>query len=128
MIQVSRTSPPAVPEGLGEADALMGASMTNADVAAQIPAGDPLARFGAMHGFHPQAQQFGHASPDGGGSARAETSPRKAAGDPPITATGQAGGQAWLERGNKLLMAHRYKDAIEAYREGFRTYPDSAFI
>jgi tetratricopeptide (TPR) repeat protein len=46
----------------------------------------------------------------------------------PITATGAAGGQEWITRGNRLLAAHRYNEAVEAYREGFRTYPDRAFI
>jgi tetratricopeptide (TPR) repeat protein len=46
----------------------------------------------------------------------------------PITATGLAGGQEWMSRGNRLLHAHRYDEAVKAYEEGFRTYPDSKFI
>jgi len=46
----------------------------------------------------------------------------------PITATGAAGGQEWMSRGNLLLFAHRYDEALEAFQEGFRTYPDEKFI
>jgi len=45
----------------------------------------------------------------------------------PITAGGQAGGMEWMARGNELLHAHRYEEAIAAYDEGFRTYPSNAF-
>jgi len=234
MIQVSRTNPPVVPVG-GEGDALASASMTNADVAAQVPPGDPLARFGAMHGFHPRAEQFGHASPDGSGGSRAETAPRadearaamdrarahlggreptatgieeskrlfdtaivaiqegrhadalqafeqayelnplddlrydqaavlekmglrhvaiaryqqylseapkgtgaddaarriealRAQPDGPVTAGGRPAAQEWMARGIEALMAHRYDVAIAAFHEGFRAWPDSAFI
>ncbi|HSE40377.1 MAG TPA: tetratricopeptide repeat protein, partial [Acidobacteriota bacterium] len=51
-----------------------------------------------------------------------------AADKAPITASGQAGGQEWMLRGNRLLFAHKYDEAVKAYDEGFRTYPDSAFI
>ena len=34
----------------------------------------------------------------------------------------------WINRGNRLLFAHRYDEAAEAFREGFRTYPDEKFI
>jgi tetratricopeptide (TPR) repeat protein len=46
----------------------------------------------------------------------------------PITASGHAGGQEWMFRGNRHLHAHRYNEAVSAYEEGFRTYPDSKFI
>lgn len=46
----------------------------------------------------------------------------------PITAGGFAGGMEWVARGNALLLAHRYDDAVAAYDEGFRTYPAAAFI
>jgi tetratricopeptide (TPR) repeat protein len=53
---------------------------------------------------------------------------RAAADKAPITATGQGGGQEWMTRGNRLLAAGRYNEAVEAFNEGFRTYPDSKFI
>jgi tetratricopeptide (TPR) repeat protein len=46
----------------------------------------------------------------------------------PITASGAAGGQEWITRGNRLLMAGRSDEAAAAFQEGFRTYPDRAFI
>ena len=42
----------------------------------------------------------------------------------PITANGRAGGQEWMLRGNRLLSAHSYNEAVSAFDEGFRTYPD----
>ena len=53
---------------------------------------------------------------------------RIAADKAPITATGQAGGQEWMSRGNRHLAAGRHNEAVEAFNEGFRTYPDSKFI
>jgi tetratricopeptide (TPR) repeat protein len=46
----------------------------------------------------------------------------------PITATGAEGGQEWILRGNRLLISHKYNEAVNAFEEGFRTYPDRAFI
>ncbi|HEU5293661.1 MAG TPA: tetratricopeptide repeat protein [Burkholderiaceae bacterium] len=46
----------------------------------------------------------------------------------PITAVGYAGGKEWIARGNELLHARRYSEAVAAYEEGFRTFPDQAFI
>jgi tetratricopeptide (TPR) repeat protein len=46
----------------------------------------------------------------------------------PITAPGMAGGMEWISRGNELLLAHRYDDAVAAYDEGFRTYPSENFV
>jgi tetratricopeptide (TPR) repeat protein len=46
----------------------------------------------------------------------------------PITADGEAGGQEWLSRGNRLLFAHRYDEAVKAFDEGFRTFPSSKFL
>jgi tetratricopeptide (TPR) repeat protein len=53
---------------------------------------------------------------------------RETADKSPITATGLAGGQEWMARGNRLLFARKYNEAVAAYEEGFRTYPDSKFI
>lgn len=53
---------------------------------------------------------------------------REAADKSPITATGQAGGQEWLLRGNRLLFAHKYNEAVKAYDEGFRTFPSEKFM
>ncbi|HUL64690.1 MAG TPA: tetratricopeptide repeat protein [Burkholderiaceae bacterium] len=46
----------------------------------------------------------------------------------PITQSGLAGGQEWMSRGNRLLRAHRYDEAVEAFRAGFRTYPSEKLI
>ena len=46
----------------------------------------------------------------------------------PITAGGMAGGMEWLARGNELLHAHRYNEAIAAYDQGFLTYPSEKFL
>jgi tetratricopeptide (TPR) repeat protein len=53
---------------------------------------------------------------------------RAAADKAPITASGQAGGQEWMSRGNRLLLAHKYDEAVSAYDEGFRTYPSEKFM
>src|SRR5262249_50429912 len=39
-----------------------------------------------------------------------------------------AGGQEWMTRGNNFLAEGRYGEALAAYQEGFRTYPDEKFI
>src|SRR5262249_56866205 len=46
----------------------------------------------------------------------------------PITQSGLAGGQEWMSRGNRLVRAHRYDEAVEAFRAGFRTYPTEKLI
>jgi tetratricopeptide (TPR) repeat protein len=46
----------------------------------------------------------------------------------PITAGGRAGGQEWMERGNELLLAHRFNEAVAAYDEGFRTFPSEKIL
>jgi len=46
----------------------------------------------------------------------------------PTTAGGHVGGMEWISRGNHLLTAHRYSEAIAAYDEGFNTFPDRGFI
>ena len=46
----------------------------------------------------------------------------------PITQSGLAGGQEWMSRGLRLLRAHRYDEAVEAFRAGFRTYPSEKLI
>lgn len=48
------------------------------------------------------------------------------AGDP--TAATRKEAQALMDKGNKLLQEHRYNEAVEVFREGFRTYPDEKFI
>ncbi len=53
---------------------------------------------------------------------------RKQADAAPITASGLAGGQEWNSRGIRLLGQQRFDEAAEAFREGFRTYPDEKFI
>jgi tetratricopeptide (TPR) repeat protein len=97
---------------------------------AQTPAGDPLAKFGAMNGYHPAAQQFGYSSPNGsgGGSNTKAAKPAPAAANATPTAPGAAAAQALMDRGVKLLMQHKYDEALAAFEEGFRTYPDRGFI
>ena len=46
----------------------------------------------------------------------------------PITAGGMAGGMEWMARGNELLHAHRYNEAIAAFDEGFLSYPSEKFL
>src|SRR5262249_35184606 len=53
---------------------------------------------------------------------------RKDADGKPITASGYAGGQAWMLRGNQLLFAQKYNEAVAAFNERFRTYPSNALI
>src|SRR5262249_1737831 len=46
----------------------------------------------------------------------------------PITAKGYAGGMEWISRGVRLLNDHKPNEAVQAFEEGFRTYPDRNFI
>ncbi len=76
-------------------------------------------------------RQFAEATPNKNeaSQARATAAQLSAQGaSAPITASGLAGGMEWMQRGNQLLFAHRYDEAVAAFQEGFRTYPDSKFI
>jgi tetratricopeptide (TPR) repeat protein len=46
----------------------------------------------------------------------------------PISATGAAGADEWLARGNKAMREQRYYDAVSAFQDGFMEYPDDRFI
>lgn len=46
----------------------------------------------------------------------------------PITQGGRAGAMEWMSRGNQLIREHRYNEAVAAFEEGFRTYPDAKFL
>ncbi len=76
-------------------------------------------------------RQFAEATPNANeaSQARATAARLSAVGSSaPITASGLAGGMEWMQRGNQLLMAHKYDAAVTAFQEGFRTFPDSKFI
>ena len=76
-------------------------------------------------------REFAEATPNKNeaSQARATAAQLSAQGaNAPITATGLAGGLEWMQRGNQLLHAHKYDEALAAFQEGFRTWPDSAFI
>jgi tetratricopeptide (TPR) repeat protein len=76
-------------------------------------------------------RQFAEATPNANeaSQARASAALLSANGSSaPITASGLAGGMEWMHRGNQLLMAHKYNEAVAAFQEGFRTFPDSKFI
>jgi tetratricopeptide (TPR) repeat protein len=76
-------------------------------------------------------REFAEATPNKGEASQARASAVRLSAhgaSAPITATGLAGGMEWMQRGNQLLMAHKYEQALAAFQEGFRTYPDSKFI
>jgi tetratricopeptide (TPR) repeat protein len=50
------------------------------------------------------------------------------ADDSPITASGKAGGYEWMTRGMRLEQQGKFNEAVAAFQEGFRTYPDQEFI
>jgi len=115
----------------GDAAAVGGEAADPALLEAQAPAGDPLAKFGAIHGYHSATQQFAYASPNGAGGGSNAKAAKPANGSPANaspTVPGQAAAQALMDRGVKLLMQHKYDEALAAFEEGFRTYPDRAFI
>ncbi len=90
-----------------------------------------LEKLGAPMSAARMYREFAEATPNKGeaSQARATAAQLSAKGaDAPITAKGLAGGMEWMQRGNQLLMAHKYNEAVAAYQEGFRTYPDSKFI
>jgi tetratricopeptide (TPR) repeat protein len=53
---------------------------------------------------------------------------RETADKAPITASGEAGGYEWMTRGLRLAQQQRHGEAVNAFQEGFRTYPDRDFI
>src|SRR5262249_44849331 len=90
-----------------------------------------LAALGRPYAAADRYQAYLKERPDAGDAAAIKARIGKLLADAdakPITAAGAAGGQEWILRGNHLLMARRYDEAVEAFREGFRTYPDRAFI
>jgi tetratricopeptide (TPR) repeat protein len=90
-----------------------------------------LEKLGRPYAAADQFQEYLKMKPDAKDAAAVNDKMNKlrAEGDKkPITASGQAGGQEWITRGNRLLFAHKYDDAVRAYEEGFRTYPDRAFM
>ena len=90
-----------------------------------------LEKLGAPLSAARMYREFAEATPNKGeaSQARASAALLSAHGSSaPITATGLAGGMEWMQRGNQLLHAHKYDEAVAAFQEGFRTYPDSKFI
>jgi tetratricopeptide (TPR) repeat protein len=76
-------------------------------------------------------REFAEATPNKGEASQARASAARLSAhgaNAPITAAGLAGGMEWMQRGNQLLAAHKYEQALAAFQEGFRTYPDSKFI
>jgi tetratricopeptide (TPR) repeat protein len=53
---------------------------------------------------------------------------RQQADGSPITLDGRAGAQEWMTRGVRLLREKSYNAAINAFDEGFRTWPSASFI
>lgn len=76
-------------------------------------------------------REYAEAKPSAGDASQARaTAARLSAqgADAPITAVGLAGGMEWMRRGMQLMNAHRYNEAVAAFQEGFRTYPDNRFV
>ena len=76
-------------------------------------------------------REFAAATPNKADASQAQASAAHLSAqgaNAPITASGLAGGMEWMQRGNQLLAAHKYNEALAAFQEGFRTYPDSKFI
>jgi tetratricopeptide (TPR) repeat protein len=76
-------------------------------------------------------RQFAEATPNANDASKARASAALLSAhgsSAPINASGLAGGMEWMHRGNQLLMAHKYNEAVAAFQEGFRTFPDSKFI
>jgi tetratricopeptide (TPR) repeat protein len=86
--------------------------------------GAPLAAAAAYRSF---AAETTHAKEATQANALADKLAAQGA-NAPIFAMGRAGGMEWMQRGNALLFAHKYNEAVAAFQEGFRTYPHSAFI
>jgi tetratricopeptide (TPR) repeat protein len=112
-------------------DAFQRASQLNPVAGFEYNQATCLEKLGRPYAAASHYEAYVRAKPDAADAAKVmakvETL-RKAADAAPITATGVAGGQEWMGRGNKALFEHRYDDAVAAYREGFRTYPDERFI
>jgi len=133
MIQIPQSSPPVTGFALDHpTDPTQDGNDLAPDGAqAEAPArgGDPVARYGAMNGLHSEVQHFAYASPDGaGGGGKTSASASKPADNDAASAAALKEARALITKGNKLLMQHRYNDAIKAFEDGFRTYPDRSFI
>jgi tetratricopeptide (TPR) repeat protein len=90
-----------------------------------------LEKLGRPYAAADRYQAYVAAKPDARDAAQvtARTEKLRSEADAkPITATGAAGGQEWMSRGNHFLASRRYDEAVAAFQEGFRTYPDSKFI
>src|SRR5688572_29027036 len=69
--------------------------------------------------------QFGTPPDEEGGTA---TAMKHADMDVAPTATALKEAKVLMGRGIQLLNEHRYNEALATFQEGFRTYPDRAFI
>jgi tetratricopeptide (TPR) repeat protein len=90
-----------------------------------------LAKLGRPYAAAERLQSYLALKPDARDAAQvfAQIRQLRAEGDSkPITLGGQAGGMEWMARGNLLLHARRFDEAVQAFREGFRTYPSEKFI